>query len=124
MAKKNSEYVDGFVIPVPKKNVAAYRRMAETGRKVWLRHGALDYRECVGDDLAVPFGLAFPKGIKTKPGETVVFSYIVFKSRAHRDKVNAQVMNDPELAAGFDPKRMPFDGARMLYGGFKTLVGV
>ncbi len=123
MAKKNSEYVDGFVIPVPKKNVAAYRSMAEIGRKVWLRHGALDYRECVCDDLAVPFGLAFPKGIKTKPGETVVFAYIVFKSRAHRDKVNAKVMKDPELSGGCDPKKPPFDCARMLYGGFTTLVG-
>ncbi len=123
MARKNSEYVDGFVIPVPTKNVTAYRRMAEIGRKVWLRHGALDYRECVGDDLAVPFGLAFPKGIKTKRGETVVFAYIVFRSRAHRDKVNAKVMKDPELSAGCDPKKPPFDCARMLYGGFTTLVG-
>lgn len=123
MPKKNSEYVDGFVIPVPKKNVAAYRKMAEVGRKVWLRHGALDYRECVGDDLAVPCGPGFVRGIKAKPGETVVFAYIVYKSRAHRDKVNAKVMQDPELMAGCDPKKMPFDAARMLYGGFQTLVG-
>lgn len=123
MPKQNTEYVDGFVIPVPKKNVAAYRRMDEVGRKVWLRHGALDYRECVGDDLAVPCGPGFPRGIKAKPGETVVFAYITYKSRAHRDKVNAKAMKDPELSVGCDPTKMPFDVTRMLYGGFKTLVG-
>jgi uncharacterized protein YbaA (DUF1428 family) len=123
MPKQNTEYVDGFVIPVPKKNVAAYRKMAEVGRKVWLRHGALDYRECVGDDLAVPCGPGFPHGIKAKPAETVIFAFITYKSRAHRNKVNAKVMKDPELSAGCDPTKIPFDATRMLYGGFKTLVG-
>ena len=123
MAKKTTHYVDGFVIPVPKKKIAEYRKMAALGCKVWMKHGALDYRECVGDDLNVPCGLPFPKGIKVKPGETVCFSFITYKSRAHRDKVNAAVMKDPELCAGMDPKKMPFDCNRMLYGGFKQLVG-
>ena len=115
-------YVDGFVLPVPKKNIAAYRRMSKQASKIWREHGALEYRECVGDDLAVKFGLPFPKIIKTKPGETVVFAYIVYKSRAHRDKVNAKVMSDPRITGMGDPKDMPFDCARMLYGGFKTIV--
>lgn len=114
------KYVDGFVIPVPKKNVQAYRRMAQTAGKIWMEHGALEYRECVGDDLAIGFGTPFPRGIKTKPAETVLFSWIVYKSRAHRDRVNAKVMKDPRLK--MDPKSMPFDAKRMLYGGFKTLV--
>src|SRR5512134_4149036 len=115
-------YVDGFVVPVPKKNVQAYKRMAQKASKIWREHGALEYRECIGDDLAVKFGLPFPKGIKTKPGETVMFSYIVYKSRAHRDKVNAKVMKDPRIQECCDVENMPFDCARMLYGGFKTLV--
>ena len=123
MAKKPAHYVDGFVIPVPKKKIAEYRRMAQTGCKVWMKHGALDYRECVGEDLQVKCGPGFPRGIKVKPGETVVFAYIVYKSRAHRDKVNAAVMQDPELGAGIDPNKMPFDWKRMLFGGFETLVG-
>lgn len=113
-------YVDGFVIPVPKKNIAAYKAMAKLGGKVWMEHGALEYRECVGDDLKPPFGLPFPKAIKLKPGETVVFSWIVYKSKAHRDRVNAAVMKDPRLKEM--PKEMPFDVKRMAYGGFKTLV--
>ena len=113
-------YVDGFVIPVPKKNMAAYRRMAAAGCKIWMKHGALDYKECVGDDLNVKFGMPFPKFVKPKSGETVVFSYIVYKSRAHRDAVNKKVMNDPAL--GKMPKKMPFDVKRMGYGGFKTIV--
>jgi uncharacterized protein YbaA (DUF1428 family) len=115
-------YVDGFVIPVPKRNIAAYRRMAQLAGKVWREHGALDYRECVGDDLKVKVCLSFPKGIRAKPGETVVFSWITYKSRAHRDRVNAKVMKDPRLAKMMDPDAMPFDGDRMLYGGFKTIV--
>lgn len=115
-------YVDGFVLPVPKKNLAAYFRMARKAAKLWKEHGALEYRECVGDDLNVPMGMPFPKQLKLKPGETVVFAYITHKSRAHRDKVNAKVMKDPRIHAMCDPKNMPFDCARMCYGGFKTMV--
>jgi len=117
-----AHYVDGFVLPVPKKNIAAYARMAKQASKLFREHGALEYKECVGDDLDVKMALPFPKGIKSKPGETVVFSYIVYKSRAHRDKVNAKIMKDPRIHALCDPKNMPFDCARMLYGGFKTIV--
>jgi len=115
-------YVDGYVLPVAKKNLQAYRRIAQKAGKVWRDHGALDYKECAGDDLNVKFGVAFPRMMKVKPGETVVFSYIVFKSRAHRDRVNAKVMKDPRLAEMMDPKAMPFDVKRMVYGGFKVLV--
>jgi uncharacterized protein YbaA (DUF1428 family) len=114
-------YVDGFVLVVPKKKIAAYKKMATRAAMVWRDHGALDYRECVGDDLKVKMGLPFPKLAKTKPGETVVFYYIVYKSRAHRDRVNAKVMKDKRLFEGM-PKEMPFDMKRMAYGGFKTLV--
>ena len=113
-------YVDGFVIPIPKKNLAAYRRMAKAASKVWLEYGALEFRECVGDNLNVKMGLPFPRGINVKPGETVVFSWIVYNSRAHRDRVNAKVMKDSRFAKM--PKTMPFDEKRMLYGGFKTIV--
>ena len=116
------KYVDGYVLPVPKKKLAAYRRMALTAAKVWRDHGALDYKECAGEDLNVKWGVRFPKIVRAKPGETVVFSYIVFKSRAHRDRVNAKVMKDPRLAKMMDPKAMPFDHKRMVYGGFKVLV--
>ena len=114
-------YVDGFVLPVPKKNLQAYRKMARLGAKVWRDHGALEYRECAGDDLNVKMGLPFPRGIKVKPGETVVLSWIVYKSKAHRNQVNAKVMKDPRLAK-MDPKSMPFDMKRMMFGGFKVLV--
>ena len=117
-----AHYVDGFVLPVPKKNLNAYRRIAQKAAKIWREHGALDYKECVGDDLNVKFGVPFPRGIRIKSGETVIFSYIVYKSRAHRDRVNAKVMKDPRIANMCDPKDMPFDCKRMLYGGFKTLV--
>ena len=117
-----AHYIDGFVLPVPKKNIAAYARMAKKASKLFREHGALEYRECAGDDLDVKMGLPFPKGIKTKPGETVVFSYVVYKSRAHRDQVNAKIMKDPRIHALCDPKNMPFDCARMIYGGFKTIV--
>ena len=108
-------------MPVPKKNLQAYRRMAQKAGKIWREHGALEYRECVGDDLKWKWGCP-SRGVKLKPGETVVFSWIVFKSRAHRDRVNAKVMKDPRLAEMMDPKAMPFDAKRMIYGGFKVLV--
>lgn len=116
------KYVDGFVLPVPKKNLTAYRRMAELAGKVWREHGALQYCEAAGDDLNVKMGVPFPRNMKTKPSETVVFAWIVFKSRAHRDRVNAKVMKDPRLSAMMDVKAMPFDVKRMVYGGFKILV--
>jgi uncharacterized protein YbaA (DUF1428 family) len=115
-------YVDGFVLPVPKKNLPAYRRLAQMASKVWRDHGALQYVEAAGDDLNVKFGVPFTKQIRVKPGETVVFAWIVYKSRAHRDRVNAKVMKDPRLATMMDPKAMPFDCKRMVYGGFKILV--
>jgi uncharacterized protein YbaA (DUF1428 family) len=117
-------YVDGFVLVVPKRKLAIYKSMARKAGKIWREHGALDYRECVGDDLKVKMGLPFPKLAKAKPGETVVFSFIVYKSRAHRDKVNAKVMADKRLMGPGMPKEMPFDIKRMAYGGFKTLVAV
>lgn len=115
-------YVDGFVIPIPKNKVDAYRRIAQKAAKIWKEHGALEYRECVGEDLNIKMALPFPRGIKSKPSETIVFAYIVYKSRAHRDKVNAKVMEDPRIHKICDPNDMPFDGKRMLYGGFKTIV--
>jgi uncharacterized protein YbaA (DUF1428 family) len=115
-------YVDGYVLPVPKKRLAAYRRMAQKGAKVWRDHGALEYRECVGEDLNTKMGTPFLRAIKTKPGETIVFSWIVFKSRAHRDRVNAKVMKDPRLAGMMNGQDMPFDLKRMSYGGFKMMV--
>lgn len=113
-------YVDGFVLVVPKKKLAAYTKLARLAGKVWREHGALDYRECVADDLKVKFGLPFTKLVKVKAGETIMFSYIVYKSRSHRDKVNAKVMADPRMQE--PPKDIPFDMKRMAYGGFKTLV--
>jgi uncharacterized protein YbaA (DUF1428 family) len=119
-----AKYVDGFVLPVPKRNINAYRRMAQKASKIWKGHGALDYKECLGDDLNIKFCTPFPKGIRSKAGETIVFAYIVYKSRAHRDKVNAAVMKDPRINEMCDPKNMPFDCKRMLYGGFKVIVEV
>jgi uncharacterized protein YbaA (DUF1428 family) len=116
-------YVDGFVVPVPKKNLQAYRRMAKTAGKVWRSHGALEFREYVADDVKVGKWTSFPRSVKLKSGETVVFSWIVYKSRAHRDRVNAKVMKDPRLAKMMNPKAMPFDGKRMIYGGFELLLG-
>ena len=115
-------YVDGFVLPVPRKNLAAYRRIAARAGKVWRDHGALEYRECVGDDLKVRMADSFPRRIRVRRGETVLFSWIVYKSRAHRDRVNARVMKDPRIAGMMDGKAMPFDVKRMLYGGFKVMV--
>jgi len=114
-------YVDGFVLVVPKKNLAAYRRMAQTAGRVWKDHGALEYRECAGEDMEVKCGLPFPRLTKLKKGETVVFSWIVYKSRAHRDRVNAKVMRDPRLNE-MGAAKMPFDIKRMAYGGFKVMV--
>ena len=115
-------YVDGFVLPIPKKKLEAYRRMSSKAGKIWREYGAIEYLECVGDDLNVKGVKTFPRQIKPKPGETVVFSWILFKSRAHRDRVNAKVISDPRLAKMMDPKAMPFDAKRMVYGGFKVLV--
>ena len=117
-------YVDGFVVPVPKKNLQAYRRMSQKAGKVWMEHGALEYVECVADDVKPGKSTSFPQSVKLKADETVVFSYIVYKSRAQRDRIMAKVMKDPRLAAMMDPKAMPFDGKRMFYGGFKILVSM
>jgi uncharacterized protein YbaA (DUF1428 family) len=115
-------YVDGYVLPVPNGSLQAYRRMAQRAGKIWRDHGALQYFECAGEDLNTKFGVPFPRMLKLKPDETVVFSWIVFKSRAHRDRVNSKVMADPRLETMMDPRAMPFDHKRMVYGGFKTLV--
>ena len=115
-------YVDGYVLAVPKRKLEVYRRMAQKAGKVWRDHGALEFVECVGDDVKPGKHTSFPQSVKLKPGETVVFSWIVFKSRAQRDRVNAKVMKDPRLANMMDPKAMPFDGKRMFWGGFKVLV--
>ena len=115
-------YVDGFLIPIPKKNVAAYRRMAIEAGKIWRELGALEYRECVGDDLDVKMGLPFPRQAGLKRGETVFFSWIVYKSRAQRDRVLKNVMADERITKMLNPKAVPFDGKRMIYGGFKVFV--
>jgi uncharacterized protein YbaA (DUF1428 family) len=115
-------YADGFLIPVPKKKLATYRRMAQKAGRIWRQHGALDYKECVGDDLKNKWGAEFPRAAKVKSGETVIFSWIVYKSRADRDRVNAKVMKDPRLKSMMDPKSMPFDMKRMAYGGFRVIV--
>ena len=117
-----ARYVDGFVVPVPIRKLPAYRRMAMKAGKVWRDHGALEYCECVADDVKVGKLTSFPQSVKLKKGETVVFSWIVYKSRAQRDRVNAKVMKDPRLADMMNPKAMPFDAKRMFFGGFKTLV--
>jgi uncharacterized protein YbaA (DUF1428 family) len=115
------QYVDGYVLPVPRKNMPAYRRMARKAGRIWREHGALEFRECVGDDLDARLGVPFPRRVKLRRGETVVFSWIVFKSRAHRDRVNARVFADPRLAK-LGPNSMPYDCKRMVYGGFRVLV--
>jgi uncharacterized protein YbaA (DUF1428 family) len=115
-------YVDGFIVAVPKKKLAAYVRMAKKAGKVWREHGALDYREWVAEDVKVGKRTSFPRAVKLKPGETVVFSWITYKSRAQRDRINAKVMADPRLKSMMDPKAMPFDGKRLIYGGFESLV--
>lgn len=115
-------YVDGYVIPVPTKNIPAYVRLAKKASKLWIEHGAVAYHECVGDDLDVKWGRTFPAATEAKKRETVVFAWIVFKSRAHRDRVNAAVMKDPRIAEMCDPKNSPFDPSRMVVGGFKVAV--
>jgi len=117
-------YADGFVLPVPKGKVDAYRRIARKAGKIWREHGALEYRECVADDVKTGKLTSFPQSVKLKRDETVVFSWIVYRSRAHRDRVNAKVMKDPRLAEMMDPKAMPFDSKRMFWGGFKVVVDV
>jgi uncharacterized protein YbaA (DUF1428 family) len=117
-----ARYIDGFVLPLPKKNVEAYRRISQKAGKVWREHGALEYRECVGDDLNIKGMLSFRRLAKAKPGDTVVFAWIVYKSRAHRDRVNTQVMKDPRMNDPEMLKSAPFDMKRMVYGGFKVLV--
>ncbi|MDP1768244.1 MAG: DUF1428 domain-containing protein [Nitrospirota bacterium] len=116
------QYVDGYVLPIPKKNLAAYRRMAQMAAKIWREHGALEYRECSGEDLKVTFGVPFTRLAKAKPDETIIFAWIVFKSRAHRDRVNAKVHKDPRLAGMCNEKSMPFDPKRMACGGFNVFV--
>jgi len=115
-------YVDGFIVPVPKKSLDVYRRMARAAGKIWREHGALDFKECVADDVKKGKWTSFPRSVKLKPTETVVFSWITYKSRAHRDKVNAKVMSDKRLAKMMDIKSVPFDAKRMIYGGFKVFV--
>lgn len=115
-------YVDGFVLPVPKRNVAAYLRMARTAGKVWREHGALEYREAVADDVKPGKYTSFPQSVKLKKGETVFFSWIVYKSRRHRDQVNKKVMADKRITPMMDPKKLPFDGRRMFWGGFAVKV--
>jgi uncharacterized protein YbaA (DUF1428 family) len=115
-------YVDGFVVPVPKKSVQAYRRMAKKAGKIWREHGALEFREAMADDVKVGRLTSFPRSVKLKPSETVFLSWIVYKSRADRDRVNAKVMKDPRLARMMDLKSVPFDAKRMIYGGFNVLV--
>jgi uncharacterized protein YbaA (DUF1428 family) len=115
-------YVDGFIIPVPKKNMKAYLKMAKKAAKVWKDHGALEVRECAADDVKVGKWTSFPRSVKMKPSETVVFSYIVYKSRKDRDKINTKVMKDPRLADMMDPKNPTFDGKRMIFGGFTVSV--
>ena len=115
-------YVDGFLLPIPKRNKATYKRIATLAAKVWMDHGALEYREAVADDVKPGKWTSFPQAVKLKKGEAVWFSWIVYKSRKHRDAVLKKVMKDKRLASMMDPKKMPFDGKRMMYGGFKIEV--
>lgn len=115
-------YVDGYLLPVPIDQVQAYRRIARKAGKIWREHGALEYRECVADDVKAGKLTSFPQSVKMKSGETVVFAWIVFKSRADRDRINAKVMEDPRLAEMMKPGAMPFDAKRMIFGGFKPIV--
>ena len=117
-----ARYVDGFIIPLPKRNLDAYRRQARKAGKIWREHGALEYRECIAEDVSPGEVTSFPQSVQLKRGETVVFSWIVFKWRAHRDRVNAKVLADSRLADMMDPKAMPFDSKRMVYGGFDVVV--
>ena len=116
------KYVDGFVLPVPKRKMSAYRKIAQRAGRIWKEHGALEYRECVGEDLKAKMGLPFTTTVRLKAGETVVFSWIVYKSRAHRDAVNKKVMKDPRISGMGCAESMPFDWKRMVYGGFEVMV--
>lgn len=120
--KKKFGYVDGFVLPVPRNKVKAYKKMAQLGAKVWLDHGAIDFVECMGDDVKVGKVTSFPQAVKLKKGEVVFFSWITYKSRSHRDRVLKKVMADPRLGDAMDPAKMPFDAIRMFWGGFKPVV--
>ena len=117
-------YVDGYVLPVPKNKLADYRRMSKKAGKIWREHGAVEYMECAADDVKPGKWTSFPQAVKLKPDEIVVFSWIVYKSRAARDRINAKVMKDPRLAKMMDPKKLPFDGKRMFWGGFKPIVSL
>lgn len=116
-----ARYVDGFVLPIPKKNEAAYRRLARKAGRIWLEHGALEYCECLAEDVKPGKQTSFPQSVKLRPGEVVWFSWIVFKSRKHRDRVNAKVMSDPRLS-DMSPETMPLDARRVIYGGFEAVV--
>lgn len=116
------EYVDGFLIPLPKKKINEYKKIAKLASKVWRDHGALDYRECIADDVTWGKRTSFPRSVKRKPNETVIFSWVTYKSRKHRDAVNKKVMKDKRLAKMMTPGAMPFDTKRMIWGGFKTIV--
>jgi uncharacterized protein YbaA (DUF1428 family) len=121
------KYVDGFIVPVPKKNLGDYKKLARKAGKIWREYGALDYQEFVADDVKPGKWTSFPQSVKLKPNEVVIFSFIVYKSRAQRDKINAKVMKDPRLAKMMSKEgmqTMPFDGKRMIYGGFKGLVSL
>lgn len=120
--KKNYQYVDGFVLPIPRKKLAAYKKMAKLAAKVWLDHGAIDYVECIADDVKPGKVTSFPQSVKLKKGEVVFFSWITYKSRSDRDRVLKKVMSDPRLADSMNPDTMPFDGMRMFWGGFKPVV--
>ena len=115
-------YVDGFVLPVPKKKLKAYKAMATKAGKVWREHGALDFKECLADDVKKGKWTSFPRAVKLKPGEAVVFSWILYRNRKHRDSVNKKVMKDPRITAQMDPKKFPFDARRMIWGGFNVMV--
>jgi uncharacterized protein YbaA (DUF1428 family) len=117
-------YVDGFLVPVPKKKLVAYRRMAAKAGKIWREYGALEFRECIADDVKWGKRTSFPRSVKQKSGETVFFSYIIYKSRADRDRINAKVMKDKRLAKMMDLKALPFDAKRMIWGGFKSVVAL
>ncbi|CEG06864.1 hypothetical protein BN961_00235 [Afipia felis] len=116
------QYVDGFIVPVPKKKLAAYRALARRAGKIWREYGALEYRECVAEDVKHGKLTSFPQSVKLKPQETVVFSWIIYKSRKQRDRINAKVMKDPRLADMMDTKTLPFDGKRLIYGGFEMML--
>ena len=117
-----TKYVDGFVVPVPKRNFAKYRKMAKLFGKICREYGALEYAECIADDIKKGKVTSFARSVKLKAGETVIFSWAVYKSRAHRNSVTKKVMKDPRIAKMMDPKKLPFDGMRMFWGGFKTFI--